>query len=652
MLNSIIFDQYEIEVISFNTIVVGSGAAGYNAANRLYTYGQKDLALITENRNAGTSRNTGSDKQTYYKLTLSGEETDSVREMAKTLFEGKAVDGPVAMAEASASAQCFLNLVELGVPFPSNRYGEFVGYKTDHDPRKRGTSVGPLTSKKMTEMLEKAVDARDIPIYDRHLVISILTEDGIFKGVLALDTTEKDIHKAFRIFAAKNVIYATGGPSNMYKDSVYPHGHYGMSGIAFESGVLGRNLTEWQYGLASVRPRWNVSGTYMQVMPRFISTDQKGEEEREFLFDFFKEKSDALDHVFLKGYQWPFDVRKMEGGSSIIDILVYIETKLKKRRVFLDFRENPLKEEIDFDTLSRETREYLEQAHATTGTPLDRLLIMNAPAYEFYKGRGVDLKEAPLEIALCAQHNNGGLAVDEWWRTNVTGFFAAGEVAGSHGVYRPGGSALNAGQVGSMRAAQYISRHRTGSLEDLTEDYFRNSLETIRNKVLLSAAALSDESNVMQLLENAQSSMSEIGASIRDVQKIEAYLGHLEARLKGFGTEVRIRNISQFSNLYRLYDVYLAQYVYLHAMTDYQKTGGKSRGSAMYHDAEGMKVFEDMDETFRFVLDDHGLDEMIQEIELGKVGTKTIWRKREPLPLEEDFFENVWKTYRENENIY
>ena len=69
----------------------------------------------------GTSRNTGSDKQTYYKLTLSGGDPDSVRDMADTLFSGEAVDGDVALCEAALSAQCFLHLVELGVPFPRNR---------------------------------------------------------------------------------------------------------------------------------------------------------------------------------------------------------------------------------------------------------------------------------------------------------------------------------------------------------------------------------------------------------------------------------------------------------------------------------------------------------------------------------------------------
>ncbi len=70
------------------------------------------------------------------------------------------------------------------------------------------------------------------------------------------------------------------------------------------------------------------------------------------------------------------------------------------------------------------------------------------------------------KIAICAQHNNGGLSVDHHWQTNVKGFFAVGEVAGTHGVTRPGGSALNAGQVGSTRAAEYIAHDKNKPPEE------------------------------------------------------------------------------------------------------------------------------------------------------------------------------------------
>ena len=159
-----------------NTAIVGSGAAGYNAADCLWRAGQHDILLLTENRLCGTSRNTGSDKQTYYKLTLSGGDGDSVREMAQTLFDGQCVDGDTALCEAALSAPCFLRLAELGVEFPRSRYGEYVGYKTDHDPRRRATSAGPYTSKRMTQMLEAAVCAEGVPMLDGMQVIRILTD--------------------------------------------------------------------------------------------------------------------------------------------------------------------------------------------------------------------------------------------------------------------------------------------------------------------------------------------------------------------------------------------------------------------------------------------------------------------------------------------
>ena len=54
----------------YHTLIIGTGCAGYNAADRLYDLGVRDIAIITEGRTTGTSRNTGSDKQTYYKLSL------------------------------------------------------------------------------------------------------------------------------------------------------------------------------------------------------------------------------------------------------------------------------------------------------------------------------------------------------------------------------------------------------------------------------------------------------------------------------------------------------------------------------------------------------------------------------------------------------
>ena len=151
------------------------------------------------------------------------------------------------------------------------------------------------------------------------------------------------------------------------------------------SGAAARNLAESQFGLASLKFRWNVSGSYMQVLPRFISTNANGGDEREFLREYFDDVRTLEDTVFLKGYQWPFAAVHVP-GSSLIDLMVYVETELRGRRVWLDYRTDPA--DLDIASLSQETREYLEKSGCTGRTPLERLLQMNAPAAELYRSHG------------------------------------------------------------------------------------------------------------------------------------------------------------------------------------------------------------------------------------------------------------------------
>ncbi len=440
------------DIYTVKNIVVGSGCAAFNCADWLYTLGETDTVILTENINYGTSRNAGSDKQTYYKLSLASDGLDSVDEMAKTLFSGKGVDGDIALAEAASSVKCFIKLANLGVGFPTNRYGEFVGYKTDHDPRTRATSAGPLTSRDMTEALQRAVNAKNIPIIDKMLAVRLVNADGRIAGLVAVNTEKLNENYGITLFICSNVVLATGGPAGIYKDVVYPLSQSGMSGMAFMAGAEASNLQEWQYGLASTDFRWNVSGTYQQVLPRFVSVDENGSE-REFLSDYIA-KENILLYQFRKGYQWPFTEANVP-GSSEVDIAVQSETA-KGRSVYMDFLNNP---ELftSVEDLPEEARKYLISSGATQNTPIERLLHMNPKAVKLYKDNGIDITKERLRVAVCAQHCNGGVQVDCDWQTNIKGLYVCGEAAGTFGVHRPGGSALNSTQVGSMRAAESVA---------------------------------------------------------------------------------------------------------------------------------------------------------------------------------------------------
>jgi len=526
----------------FNTLIIGTGCAGYNAADRLWSLGVRDIAIVTEGRFMGTSRNTGSDKQTYYKLSLCGSDGDSVREMADTLYSGGGVMGEHALCEAAYSVRCFMNLVEKGVPFPTNEYGEYAGYKTDHDPRSRATSSGPLTSKYMTEALERSVLDKGIEIIDFSRVIKILTDKNRVTGVAAVSTVTGEL----TLFACENVILATGGPAGIYKNTVYPESQHGATGLAVDAGAELSNMEEWQYGIASVKFRWNLSGTYQQVLPRYISVDKDGNE-REFLYEKFG--AESLGLIFLKGYQWPFDTRKTE-GSSKVDLLTAEEIK-KGNRVYLDFLHNPKGLENGFDVLPEEAYSYLLRSGALFGTPIERLAKMNMGAIELYETHGIDLYTELLEIAVCAQHCNGGVAVDLNWQSSVEGLYVAGEAAGTFGVYRPGGSALNSTQVGSLRAAEHIAAK---SREERPEPEF--TLPEIKT----------GKSNTKEMLDGLQTEMSRVADFDRRTDGMKALFTKVSDIYNDFFNIATVGDESETAELFKLYDTVITQRAALSAM--------------------------------------------------------------------------------------
>jgi succinate dehydrogenase/fumarate reductase flavoprotein subunit len=649
---------------SLNTIVIGSGAAGLNAAVRLHEYGQTDVAVVTDRFGAGTSANAGSDKQTYYKLSLAGDRPDSPVDMARDLAAGGSMHGDIALAEAQGSVEAFFHLVGLGVPFPHDRYGAYVGYKTDHDPRQRATSAGPLTSRLMFEALAAEVGRRGIRVFDGHDVISLLTEGRSSAkrviGAVALDRKRLATRShGLVLFNAVNVVVATGGPGGMYAHSVYPESQTGSHGLLFEAGAVAQNLTESQFGLASIKFRWNVSGTYQQAVPRYISTDPAGGDEREFLNDYFSDMGALATAIFLKGYQWPFDPRQaLDGGSSLIDILVYEETVVKGRRAFLDFRRDadgggklsPFEPRL----LGPEAHGYLERSGALMATPIARLEKMNGPAIELYRSHGIDLRREPLEIAVCAQHNNGGFKGSVWWQSNVRGLFPVGEACGTHGVTRPGGSALNAGQVGSARAALVIARRRAGRPLPAAA-FIRAAKAAVLEKTGLAGALLvrggKGPLTIAECLAEVRRRMSACGAAVRKPAEVHAEKARARKLWLKAGRELGVSSAGDLPGAFKALDLALTHAVYLEAIAEYLDRGGKSRGSYLVPDPAGRTPHPLLGDRWAFSL--AGPDDLVStnilEVSVdGRGRVRKNWVPVRPVPRADGWFETVWSDYRKD----
>lgn len=618
--------------LKYDAVVIGSGAAGYNAADRLYEYGVKNVCIVTEGRLTGTSRNTGSDKQTYYKLSLAGDEGDSVMKMTQTLFDGGAVDGDIALAEAANSVPSFMRLVNLGVDFPTNEYGEYVGYKTDHDPYRRATSVGPYTSKRMTEALEASVLEKGLPIIDDCRIIKILVSEGSVYGVLGIENVgENGI--GYVAIETPSVIMATGGPASCYYDSVYPECHTGSSGLALDAGADMVNLSEWQYGLASTDFRWNVSGTYQQVLPRYVSVDADGTE-REFLTEYFATEQETLKNIFLKGYEWPFDVRKI-GGSSYIDLLVYNESVIKGRSVYLDFTREPSGLENGFDSLDETAREYLANSNALVPLPIERLKIMNPGAIALYKEHGIDLSKQPLKIAVCAQHNNGGVKVNADWQTNVKGLYVAGEAAGTFGIFRPGGSALNSTQAGSMRAARHVALFGGREMKNLFDELVDNAVcETEK----LIAATAGEKSTVKDVRVRYAKRMSRNFAFLRNVDDMTSALKEIRIDKENFAIDNKRESADEIPYMLKNLETLKMQEVIGESMLYAAQRFG-SRGSAF--------VTDDGDFLGRRAKAENPVGRSVKlVVQNTDDGIKIVEQPVNPVPERDLWFERVWNDYQ------
>ena len=621
-----------MKIYEYDALVIGTGCAGYNAADWLYDLGVTKVAVMTEGKLMGTSRNTGSDKQTYYKLSLAGDEGDSILGMAETLFSGGAMDGDVALAEAAGSARSFMKLANLGVRFPTNEYGEYVGYKTDHDPYCRATSIGPYTSKKMTEVLEASVERKGIDILDSLQAIKILTDGGKVTGVLALNT-KNTTEVEYAAVKAPNVIIATGGPAAIYKDNVYPISHTGNSSLALEASAAFGNLSEWQYGLASTDFRWNVSGTYQQVLPRYISIDKDGVE-REFLLDYFETPLEALKNVFLKGYEWPFDVRKIH-GSSYVDLIIYHESVILGREVFMDFRREPSGLEGGFEGLDEVSYTYLKNSDALIPLPIERLKKMNPGAISLYMDHGIDITKDPLKVAVCAQHNNGGIRIDSNWQTNVEGLYAAGEAAGSLGIFRPGGTALNSCQVGSLRAAEHIAYQSKNKVSPRFDEILA---EAVSEADALIEATKGEGSTVLGARDKYSSRMSQYFAFLRDIPEMEKALESIKSDVASFTEDNKWKSVYDIPHLFKNLDILRVSEAVAEVITYTAKSFG-SRGSGFVLAGEDFMKRNPIPEKTE------GREKIVTIKKCGTLKIECVDRK--PIPKSRDlWFEKVWGKYR------
>ncbi|MBY3252144.1 FAD-binding protein [Rhizobium laguerreae] len=584
----------EAPIYRAGCVVVGSGAAGLRAAVEMKRRGD-DVIIISQSAWGGTSACSGSDKQTLHTANTA-DQGDNYRAMARAIRSGGAMDEDTAYVEAVGSSRMMASLQFLGLPLPQDPLGGTLRYQTDHDEVGRATSCGPRTSRLMVKVLAEEAIRLGVPFYNQTTAVKILTEgagaDRHVVGILAMRATDRTEENPLGIalFVTGVIVLAAGGPGELYRDSVYPNGCFGSLGLALEAGVELVNLTESQFGIGTRREGfpWNLSGTYVQAIPHIYLVDSEGAEHH-FLAEYYRSTQELASNIFRKGYQWPFHATRMlDFGSSLVDLAISRETAAG-RRVFMDFNRNPLSVPGDLpfslERLDEDVRDYLGKAGADQDMPIDRLKHMNPLAIELYRRYKIDIAEEPLEFAVNNQHMNGGIMVDTWGRSSLGGCYAVGEAAGTHGVTRPGGAALNAGQVFGTRAAEHISatcrakRYPTGDITGTAEAGIADLLAVLRTESPLT---------VKSIRSQVQARMSDKAGILCDQESVSGAL--IEARK--LNAEIRANGVAHGRAAEAVRGVQwrhmaLASEAVLSALDFFIRNGGGSRGARAICHAEG-----------------------------------------------------------------
>ena len=270
-----------------------------------------------------------------------------------------------------------------------------------------------------------------------------------------------------------------------------------------------------------------------------------------------------------------------------LDLAVYRESQLG-RTVYLDFLRNPLPASdgsaFDLNDLDEDVHGYLANNEALQDLPIDRLLQMNPLAIELYKMHGTDLTKQPLPFNVNNQHMNGGVSVDIWNHTSLPGCYAVGEVAGTHGVTRPGGAALNGGQVGGMRAARHI--HEQGLAQPVSLD--DHALAEVAGTVAEAQRALASASHqVAAVREDIQARMSDKAGFLCQIEEVPGALSEAEACASNWSPKASPPLApANWPEVFRWQHLALASEAVLAALDHYVAQGGGSRGARAYLSAD------------------------------------------------------------------
>ncbi|MDI3311622.1 MAG: L-aspartate oxidase [Thermoanaerobacterium sp.] len=399
---SVNFDSNEVESYMTDYVIVGSGIAGLNAAYLAKDYGE--VFLLTKDR---LSHSSSSLAQGGIACVMS--KSDSFEShIEDTIYAGaglcdrEAVE--VLVKEAPSNIK---RLINLGVKF-DKRDGELeLGREGAHSSN-RIIHAGDYTGREIINGLMGVLNC--VNIFEDTLVLDLLVEDNIVKGVLAKNL----ISDRFFIVWAKVVILATGGAGNLFLNTTNPDTSTGDGiSLAARQGAVLKDME------------------FMQFHPTALH-DKDGER---FLI------TEAI---------------RGEGG------ILRNERGVRFMPFYHQLNELAPRDVVSRAILSEISKSKINYVYLDVSNIDKNLFKKRFPSiFDKIQKMGIDIEKDYIPVSPAAHYYMGGIATDLNGETTIKGLYACGECActGVQGANRLASNSLLEGLVFSTRAVNNSKKY-------------------------------------------------------------------------------------------------------------------------------------------------------------------------------------------------
>ena len=317
---------------------------------------------------------------------------------------------------ADEAAECIADLIRFGIPFDTLNGEITLTREAAHSVSRIIHAGGDATGEHIEVTLSRQVRSTPVKVLEYCLASEILVENSKVKGVRALDCRTDSMEE----YGCQFLILATGGIGRLFKYTTNSDVVTGDGiALAFEAGAEISDMEFFQFHPTVLR----LPG----VAPFLISEAVRGE-------------GGILRNV--EGYRFMPDYipeAELAPRDVVARSIVYEMKKTHSDRVFLDLT-------------------HLSPRLITTRFP---------HIYRFCRDHGLDITRGLIPVAPAAHYLMGGVKVNNWGETNISGLFAAGETActGVHGANRLASNSLLESVVFGKRVVQRTGMTEKASLE-------------------------------------------------------------------------------------------------------------------------------------------------------------------------------------------